>query len=126
MEPSPYSIENEPLFFVLVDEDDALYCVFFLHVELVQLLDGTHRSDEPVSKSIKNFCAGVPMEILPAHSVSLSSSVSDSLCRLVRLAWMCSGRTATGLISAPALKACVPTFFSRLIRFCRCLLGEAE
>ena len=28
-------------------------------------LDGTHRSEEPVSKSIRKFCGGVPIEIIP-------------------------------------------------------------
>ena len=89
-----------------------------LQVELVQEDEGIQRSEEPVSKSMRNFWAGVPTEIEPAHSRSSSSSVSASLWRLAR--W--SGRTARGLMTAPSLKTWVPTFFSRLIRFARCLL----
>lgn len=97
---------------------------FFLEeqVELLHEEDGTQRSDEPVSKSIKNFWAGVPMETVPAHSVSSSSSVRDSLWRLERV----SGTSARGLISAPSLKAWRPTFFSKLIRFARCLLYDGR
>lgn len=50
-------------------------------VQLVHDDEGTQRSDEPVSKSIVKFCGGVPMEIVPAHSVSLSMSVSGSPLR---------------------------------------------
>ncbi len=49
-----------------------------VQTELVQEELGTQRSEEPVSKSMRNFWAGEPMEIEPAHSVSLSSSVRDS------------------------------------------------
>ena len=119
VEPSPYSISNVPLFLELVDESAASYLLFELHVELLQEDEGTQRSEEPVSKSMRKLWPGVPIEIVPAHSSSSSSSVSDSLWRFARR----SGRTASGLISAPSLKACVPTFFWRLIRFWRCLLG---
>ena len=117
VEPSPYSMLNVPLCSSLVDEDDASYLSFELHVLLEQSEDGTQRSADPVSKSIKNVSPGVPIEMSPAHSSSLSS-VRDSLWRFMRR----SGSTARGLISAPALKACAPTFFWRLIRFARCLL----
>ena len=118
MEPSPYSMENVPLFFEPVEDDDAVYFFLLLQVELVHDEEGIQRSEEPVSKSMRNFCAGVPMEIVPAHSRSSSSSVRASLWRFAR----CSGRTRSGLISAPSLNAWVPTFFWRLIRFARCLL----
>ena len=38
-----------------------------LHAMLLheQLLDGTHRFDEPVSKTTSNCCGGVPIEIGP-------------------------------------------------------------
>ena len=52
-----------------------------MQTELVQDELGIQRSEEPVSKSMRNFCAGVPMEIVPAHSSSESSSVRDSLWR---------------------------------------------
>ena len=107
VEPSPYSISNVPLFLELVDESAASYLLFELHVELLQEDEGTQRSEEPVSKSMRKLWPGVPIEIVPAHSSSSSSSVSDSLWRFARR----SGRTASGLISAPSLKACVPTFF---------------
>ena len=100
---------NVPLCSSLVDDADASYLLFELHVELEQSEDGTHRSEEPVSKSIRNVCAGVPIEMSPAHSSSLSSVRG-------------SGSTARGLISAPALKTCAPTFFWRLMRLARCLL----
>lgn len=55
VEPSPYSMEKEPLFFVPVDEEDAVYFFFDEQVELLQEDEGIQRSEEPVSKSIKNF-----------------------------------------------------------------------
>ena len=81
-------------------DDEALYLCFELHTELVQFDDGTQRSAEPagklhrelrlrqeyqvnlLSKSMRNFCAGVPMEMYPAHSRSFCSSVVGSFCRL--------------------------------------------
>lgn len=48
-------MEKEPLFFVPVDEEDAVYFFFEEQVELLQEDEGIHRSEEPVSKSIKNF-----------------------------------------------------------------------
>ena len=95
-----------------------------LQVELVHEEDGIQRSEEPVSKSMRKLWPGVPIEIVPAHSSSSSSSVSDSLWRLKCSFARRSGMRASGLISAPSLKACAPTFFSRLIRFARCLLEE--
>lgn len=79
VEPSAYPILKVPLFFELVDEAEEEYLCFDAQAELVQLELGIQRSDEPVSKSIKNFWAGVPIEIVPAHSL-LSSSVRASLC----------------------------------------------
>ena len=61
-----------------VEDDDAVKRRLLLHVELVQDELGTHRSEEPVSKSMRNVWAGVPMPMLPAHSSSSSSSVSDT------------------------------------------------
>lgn len=90
---------NVPDFFADVF-DDALYLCFELHDELVQFDDGTQRSEEPaakyprsdvttiltmlfsLSKSMRKFCAGVPREIVPAHSRSLSSSMVGSFCLL--------------------------------------------
>lgn len=87
-------MENVPDFLDDVDDELGLYLLFDLHVELVQDDDGTQRSEEPakrgpthegqknkniLSKSMRNFCAGVPMEIVPAHSSSSSSSVKGSL-----------------------------------------------
>lgn len=64
-----------PLFFELVEDFEASN---FLWVpQVVHADDGTQRSDEPVSKSMRNGCAGVPMVIVPAHSTS-SSSVNGS------------------------------------------------
>ena len=77
-----------------------MYFFLLLQVELVQEELGTQRSEEPVSKSMRKLRPGVPIEIVPAHSTS-SSSTSDSLWRFMRR----SGSTARGLISAPSLKA---------------------
>ena len=76
-------MENVPLFLEDVEEELALYLLLDLQVELVQEELGTQRSEEPVSKSMRNFCPGVPMEIVPAHSSSSSSSVRDSDWRVV-------------------------------------------
>lgn len=78
VEPSPYSMEKVPLFLEPVEEEEAVYLCLLLQVELVHDELGTQRSEEPVSKSIRKDCAGVPIEIVPAHSSSSSSSVSDS------------------------------------------------
>ena len=78
VEPSPYSISNVPLFFEAVDDDEAAKRFLLLQVELVQDELGTHKSEEPVSKSMRKVCAGVPMLMLPAHSVSSSSSVRET------------------------------------------------
>lgn len=69
-EPSPYEIWNVPLCSLLVEDDDGSYECFAwqpLHDD-----DGTHKSDEPVSKSIVKLCAGVPMDTVPVHSSLLS------------------------------------------------------
>ena len=100
VESSPYSISNVPLFFELVDESAASYLFLELHALLLQEDEGTQRSEEPVSKSMRKLRPGVPIEIVPAHSTS-SSSTSDSIWRFMRR----SGSTAKGLISAPSLKA---------------------
>jgi hypothetical protein len=39
-----------------------------------QLIEGTHRSDESASKSMKNDCAGVPIEIVPTKYVYLKKN----------------------------------------------------
>lgn len=67
-EPSPYWISNVPLCSCEVPDDEGLYeC---LDWQPVQLEEGTQRSEEPVSKSIMNSCAGVPIETVPVHSSS--------------------------------------------------------
>lgn len=71
-------MEKLPLFFTPVEEAEAVYLCLLLQVELVQEELGTHKSEEPVSKSIRKDWAGVPMEIVPAHSSSSSSSVRGS------------------------------------------------
>ena len=111
-------MENEPVLLADDEDDEAEYLLLERQVELVHEEEGIQRSEEPVSKSMRNFCAGVPMEIVPAHSSSESSSVRDSLWRLARE----SGRTRRGLISAPSLNASTPTLFLRLIKLARCLL----
>lgn len=78
MEPSPYSMENVPLFFTAVDEDDAEKRCLDVQVELEHDELGIQRSEEPVSKSMRNVCAGVPIPMLAAHSVSSSSSVRET------------------------------------------------
>ena len=122
MDPSPYLMENDPDCFFPELDLLAVYTCLDLHVELVHDELGTQRSEEPVSKSMRNVWAGEPMEIEPAHSVSFSSSVSDSDWRFA----MCEGRRARGLIVAPGLKTCEPTLFCRLIKFARCLLESGE
>ena len=79
--------------------------------------------DEDVSSFGEVFAAsGISTYGYTPSSSSSSSSVRDSDWRLAR--W--SGSTARGLISAPSLKTCAPTFFSRLIRFARCLLQRCD
>ena len=82
VEPSPYSMENVPLFFVPVDGLDAVYLLLLLQVELVQDELGTHKSDEPVSKSRFTVTAGVP---------TLTGTTYSVLHRL--LGYMSSGQT---------------------------------
>jgi hypothetical protein len=117
-------MEKVPLFLTEVEEELALYLFLDEQVELVQVDEGNHRSDEPaveiidvsgrscskrrdlLSKSIKKAdWAGVPTEILPAHSSSLSSSVSFSdwrfSARRSMRASTSAGRVARSLISAP-------------------------
>jgi hypothetical protein len=96
-----------------VDDLDAVYLLLLLHVELEHDEEGTQRSDEPagkdckyvlyeiqrtsvLSKSTRNFCAGVPMEIVPAHSSSSSSSVRASFWRFSTV-----GTVRASLIEAP-------------------------
>ena len=40
-------------------------CLYSQQVELLQNMEGTHKSDEPVSKTTWNSCGGVPMVMLP-------------------------------------------------------------
>lgn len=117
-EPSPYWIEKVPLSLWPVEDLPALYLFFWLQVDEVQEEDGTQRSEDPasrnsvefneeaewnkkndniLSKSIMKFWPGEPMEMVPAHSESSSSSIKDSDWR------RCSrvGRVRGGLISAP-------------------------
>ena len=106
-------MENVPLFFVPVDDLDAVYLLLLLQVELVQDELGTHKSDEPVSKSMRNDWAGVPMEIVPAHSSSSSSSVKDSV-PVARLA-IEEGTSRNSLIAQPSGR--LPVLATRLRRF---------
>ena len=109
-------MEKEPLSFLLPEEDEGSYLECVPHVEHDEA--GTQRSDEPVSKSMVKVWAGLPMETLPVQSSSFSWSVRSTPPRF----WRKSGRVARGLISAPLENAWRPTFFSRLMRFWRCLL----
>ena len=122
MEPSPYSMENVPLFFEPVDDLDAVYLLLDEQVELVQDELGTQSSDEPVSKSMSKVLPGVPMEMLPAHSSSSSSSVSGSepVARFCTL----SGTVRKSLISQPSGR--LPVFFCRLRRLLWYLLDKKE
>ena len=123
VEPSPYSIVNVPLFLAPVDDAPAEYLCLLRHVELVHDALGTQRSDEPVSKSMRNVWPGVPIAMLPAHSSSLSSSVSGSVpvARFARAA----GAARKSLICQPAGSA--PLFARRLRRFFWYLLqGDAR
>ena len=120
MEPSAYSIENEPLFLVPVEELEAVYLFLLLHVELVQPELGTHRSEEPVSKSMRNDWAGVPIEIVPAHSRSSSSSVRAS--EPVALFFRAAGTVLNALILAPSGR--LPVFFRTLRRLFWYLLED--
>ena len=109
-------MEKEPLSFLLPEEDEGSYLEWLPQVEHDEA--GTQRSDEPVSKSMVKLWAGLPMETLPVQRRSFSWSVSSTLPRF----WRDLGRVARGLISAPLENAWRPTFFSRLMRFWRCLL----
>ena len=109
-------MEKAPLSFVPEMEGSYLLC----EPHELHEVDGTQRSDEPVSKSITNFWSSVPMVISPVQRVSFSWSVRSTPSRLA-----CVGIVAMGLIEAPLLNALTPTFFSRLIRFWRCLLVGA-
>ena len=67
-----------------------------LQVELVQDELGTQRSEEPVSKSMRNDWAGVPTEIVPAHNKSFSSvKGSENVARFSRF----SGIALNSMIS---------------------------
>ena len=71
-------MENEPVLLADDEDDEAEYLLLERQVELVHEEEGIQRSEEPVSKSMRNLCAGVPIEIVPAHSRSSSSSVRAS------------------------------------------------
>ena len=92
-------MENEPLFLTLVEDLEAVYLCLLLQAASVQDELGTQRSAEPVSKSMRNdwAAAGVPMEIVPAHSSSSFSSVkgSEAVARFSRF----SGTVLNSLIS---------------------------
>jgi len=66
-EPEPYWMANSVPFLANVEDDLESYLWCSLHAMLLheQLLDGTHRFDEPVSKTTSNCCGGVPIEIGP-------------------------------------------------------------
>jgi hypothetical protein len=114
VEPSPYWIEKVPLFFELVEEGE--YLCLLEQVELVHEELGIHKSEEPVSKSMRNDWE--PTEIVPAHSSSLSSSVrgSDAVARF----WREAGTVLNSLISKslgklPALACRARKFFWYLL-----------
>jgi hypothetical protein len=52
VEPSPYSMEKVPLFLTEVEEELAWYLFLDEQVELVQVDEGSHRSDEPAVEII--------------------------------------------------------------------------
>ena len=106
-------MENEPLFLEPVEDLEAVYLCLLLQVELVQDELGTQRSEEPVSKSMRNDWAGVPMEIVPAHSSSSSSSVkgSETVARFFRFA----GTALNSLISKSLGR--LPVLLLRLRKF---------
>ena len=52
VEPSPYWMENLPLLLALLDDDAGLYLCFLLQNELVQLTEGTQRSEEPAGTHV--------------------------------------------------------------------------
>ena len=41
-------------------------CLYLQQVELLQKMEGTHNSDEPVSMKTWNSCGDVPMVMLPS------------------------------------------------------------
>ena len=87
LDPSPYEISNVPFMGCDVFDAEAVYFCFWLQAAVVQFAEGTQRSAEPavrlvsmcepcrdgayvLSKSMRKFCGGVPIEISPAHSES--------------------------------------------------------
>ena len=88
-------MENDPLFLLLWEDLLGLYFAWL--PQLVHDDAGTHKSDEPVSKSIVKDCAGLPTLTLPVHSRSSSWSVKLTPPRF----WNDAGILAMGLIAAP-------------------------
>ena len=101
-------MEKLPLCFLPECEGSYLLC----EPHELHDLDGIQRSDEPVSKSTVNFWLFVPIAIWPVQRRSFCWSVSGTPARFT-----CEGSRAMGLMDAPLLKACSPTFCLRLIRF---------
>lgn len=51
-------MEKLPVFRASDDDLAAEYLSFLLHVELVQLTDGTHKSEEPARNTTLNYIPG--------------------------------------------------------------------
>ena len=52
-----------------MDDFDPSYVVIELHWE-VHALEAIHKSDDPVSSTMSNVCAGVPIDTEPEYEVS--------------------------------------------------------